>query len=209
VLHRSPVPVVMVPAASLEFHPQDKPPIILVPLDGSELAESSLAPASELANQLGASLVLLQVVALPPYGLYGEAGDYSAFDPDVQAVAAQEYLGGVARRLEPALTQVHGRTEIGDPAECIVEAATDQHASLIVMATHGRTGVARAVLGSVATAVLRRTTIPLMLVCPPLGGSYGNTTTRWTIVANPRKLSGVGAGITVTGCDTDSSKPGV
>jgi nucleotide-binding universal stress UspA family protein len=169
VLHRSPVPVVMVPAASVQLRSPDKPPVIVVPLDGSELAETSLAPASELANQLGAALVLVQVVALPPYAVFGEAGEYSAFDPDTEAVAAQQYLGAVARRLGPTLDEVHGRTEIGDPVDCIVEAATDQQAALIVMATRGRTGVARAVLGSVATGVLRRTTIPLMLVCPDSG----------------------------------------
>jgi nucleotide-binding universal stress UspA family protein len=158
----------MVPAASVEFRSPETPPSILVPLDSSEVAETSLGPASELAKQLRASLVLLNVVTLPAYALYGEAGSYIAFDADAELMQAQKYLARIARNLQPTLKDVRVRAEIGNPADCIAQVAAGEGVALIAMATHGRTGIARIVLGSVATGVLRRASVPLMLVRPAL-----------------------------------------
>jgi nucleotide-binding universal stress UspA family protein len=156
----------LVPPGAPHALPGDRPPVILVPLDGSELAEAALTPASELAVRLGAEVALLRVVSLPTYGVYAEAGEYLPFDPDAEVMDAQRYLADVAGRLRPAVGQVRVRADVGYPAPFIAQAALEEKADLIYMATHGRSGVARLVLGSVATDVLRRTNVPLVVVRP-------------------------------------------
>ncbi len=166
ILRRAPVPVVLVPPGTPRAQPGDRRPVVLVPLDGSELAETALGPAGELATRLSAELVLLQVVSLPPYGLYGEAGEYLALDPAAELMQAERYLAEIVGRLRATLAQVRMRADVGYPGALIAQAAVQEKADLICMATHGRGGVARMVLGSVATDVLRRTNVPLLLVRP-------------------------------------------
>jgi nucleotide-binding universal stress UspA family protein len=167
VLRRAPVPVLLVPPQSGSVWPADSAPTIILPLDGSKLAEAALQPVAELAARLGSELVLVQVIPFPPYSLYADDGAYlAAFDCDAAIAGAHEYLAGVAARLKPAVSQVRGRAELGQPAEAIAEVARQEGAALIAMATHGRSGLARLVLGSVATATLRRTAVPLILIRP-------------------------------------------
>ena len=124
---------------------------ILVPLDGSIFAEAALAPATDLARQAGATLVLLRAA---------EAHTLPMADPIEAQVdvmdEAQEYLAAARARL---LTAGVGNVEIsawyGPAVEAIVEAARYRHADLIVMSSHGRSGLSRLVLGSVAESVLR------------------------------------------------------
>src|SRR6266508_3188048 len=110
------------------------------------------SPDSELAAWLGAQLVLLQVVPLPPFGLYAEAAEYLAFDSDAQVMEARRYLAEVAGRLSPTVSQVRVRVDVGCPAAATGQAALEEKANLICMATHGRGGNARLLLGSVAAA---------------------------------------------------------
>jgi nucleotide-binding universal stress UspA family protein len=166
ILRRAPLPVMLVPPGAAHALPVDRPPNILVALDGSKLAEAALTPASELAVRLGAEVMLLRVVSLPTYGVYAEAGEYLPFDPDPELKDAQHYLADVAGRLRPAVGQVRIRANVGDPAPLIAQAALEEKADLICMATHGRGGVARLVLGSVTTDVLRRANVPLLVVRP-------------------------------------------
>jgi nucleotide-binding universal stress UspA family protein len=162
VLRRSPVPIVLVHG---DTHPwaNNGPSTILVALDGSAVSEEVLGPAQTWARRLQAELVLLQVVAWPP-DLHGEPGVPLVFDPEAEHNLAQEYLAGVAARLRGS---VRCRAELArSPAAAIVQVAREEHASLVAMATHGRGGLARLVLGSVATRVVRRSRIPLLLVRP-------------------------------------------
>jgi nucleotide-binding universal stress UspA family protein len=132
---------------------------ILVPLDGSLLAELALAPAIDLARDKGAKLVLLRAA---------EAHTTVA-DPTEAQVAvvreAEEYLAGVRTRvLEDGLDDIETSVWYGPPAEAIVEAARYRLADLIVMSSHGRSGLGRLVLGSVAERVLRATPTPILLI---------------------------------------------
>jgi nucleotide-binding universal stress UspA family protein len=135
---------------------------ILVPLDGSILAETALPPAIALAGQHRAKLVLLRAA---------EAHARPTVDPieaQVQTVrAAEEYVAGVRGRVTQAgVTDVETSVWYGPPAEAIVEAARFRGADLIVMSSHGRTGLGRLVLGSVAETVLRATRVPILLIRP-------------------------------------------
>jgi nucleotide-binding universal stress UspA family protein len=164
VLRHSPVPVILVPPVATAEWPAAGPPRLLVTLDGSTESEAVLGPAAALSQTLGAELVLLQVVEWPPI-LYGDSPDLVAFDPQELATESETYLRQVAQRLPGA----RYRVEIGRPVPSIIDrVAVQEQAALIAMATHGRTGLARLVLGSVATGALRHATVPLLLVRPTM-----------------------------------------
>lgn len=135
---------------------------ILVPLDGSVVAEAALTPAVDLARTWGARLVLLRAA---------EAHTGPLTDPIEAQVhvmrEAEEYLAAAQARVKAAgVAEVELSAWYGPPAEAIVEAARHRHADLIVMSSHGRSGVARLVLGSVAESVLRATAVPILLIRP-------------------------------------------
>lgn len=135
---------------------------ILVPLDGSELSQTVLGPLRRLLSPRVAppgsgrqtSLVLLHVVV----GLHG-AGE-------VEFSGAQRWLERTRQQLEAQGLAASVRLARGDPVEQIVASAAALGADLVAMATHGRTGAARLVRGSVAEGVLRRCATPLLLVNP-------------------------------------------
>jgi len=133
---------------------------ILVPLDGSTLAEDALPAACDFADRDGATISLLRAAE----AMTRPGGD--TVDAQVMAVReAEEYLASVVRRLEDkGVRRVETHVWYGPPAAAIVEAATVQKADLIVMSTHGRSGLGRLVLGSVAESVLRGTTVPILIV---------------------------------------------
>ena len=133
---------------------------ILVPLDGSKLAEAALPKAVELAAVSGARLLLLRAT---------QARGVPGLDPteaQVKAVSeAEAYLAEVAARLSHAGTEdVDTSVWYGPPAYAIVEATRLHQTDLIVMTTHGRSGLGRLIVGSVAESVLRGTTTPILLL---------------------------------------------
>lgn len=133
---------------------------ILVPLDGSMLAEAAVWAAIDLAEKNGATISLLR--AAQAYALPGA----DTVEAQVTAVReAEEYLAAVVRRLEKkGIDRVETHVWYGPAAAAIVEAATVQKADMIVMCTHGRSGLGRLILGSVAESVLRGTTTPVLIV---------------------------------------------
>lgn len=90
----------------------------------------------------------------------------AAFDPDKEVAESECYLAGVARGLKEAGVYARTRVEVAKPEVSIAEVAAQEKAGVIAMATHGRSGFARLVLGSVATGTLQRTGVPLLLVGP-------------------------------------------
>ena len=134
---------------------------ILVPLDGSALAEMALPNVLEmLSEDAGATLNLLRAA---------EAPAVPAIDPIEAQVAviheAESYLEGVADRLrEQGIKEVMTSVWYSTAAKAILEAARVRRVDLIVMSTHGRSGLRRALHGSVAESVLRRTRTPILLV---------------------------------------------
>lgn len=131
---------------------------ILLPLDGSEFAETALPTARGLAGRLPGDLVLIRVTS-PILTTAPELFPSLGHEFTEQArVAAQDYLQGLHDGPSYSL--------VGSPKEQIVQAAMDHHADLIIMASHGRTGVARWLLGSTAEYVVRHTVCPVLLQRP-------------------------------------------
>ncbi|MBI3976961.1 MAG: universal stress protein [Chloroflexi bacterium] len=164
VLRRAEAPVLLMPATA-DRRWSGGARRILVPLDGSDLAEEALILAAELARGLAAELYLLQVVE-PPTSAYAEGYAFTEFDPEPELVGARRYLEGCAVGLRAAGRNVTVQSVLGQPAQAVATIAREQSADLIVMATHGRGGLARLVMGSVATGILQRSTVPLLLVRP-------------------------------------------
>jgi nucleotide-binding universal stress UspA family protein len=166
VLRGAGVPVVIVPPGAVPPWPGNRPPRFLVPLDGSRLGETVLPVVHAWAASLGAEIVLLQVVVWPPY-VFGDGAEIITLDPEIDLDAARAYLAHVAKQLGPPNVTVRCRAETGRPVPAVIaRVAGEEHTDLIAMATHGRSGFSRLVLGSVATGTLQRACVPLLLVRP-------------------------------------------
>jgi nucleotide-binding universal stress UspA family protein len=166
VLRQAETPVLLIPAASEHAWPTDRSPRILVPLDGSDLAATALGPATELATALKAEISLLQVVEPPNYGLQPGVAPTFHVDPEAELAAAHAYLEQVARELRAAGHTVRVRAVGGFARPTLASMATGERADLLVMATHGRGGLARLVLGSNALATLQHSHVPRVKVRP-------------------------------------------
>lgn len=169
VLARSPVPIFLARAGQPDCTPELSAggAHLLVPLDGSARAEAALPFAGALARLLAADLSLVEVVGTVPILLDpdGVALSYPLTAPvsDGKASAAA-YLESVAARLRAAGLTATTRARIGRPADGIIAAEEETGAALVVMATHGHTGLVDALLGSVARDVLRAGSRPVVLV---------------------------------------------
>ena len=135
---------------------------ILVPLDRSAGAEAALPVAADLARDR--AVIRLVHVAPTPSAVVAEGRviAYADQESDRLRHEAEVYLRGVAPQL--AGLPVEYAVRFGEPTEEVLEEARESGSGLIAMATHGRSGVARLVLGSVAEAVLRRSEVPVVLV---------------------------------------------
>ena len=133
---------------------------ILVPLDGSMLAEAAIDAALDLGRGTPCKLMLIRAA---------EAHALPVADPTDEQVGvvreAEQYLDGVVARLaKRGIKDVDTSVWYGPAATSIIEAAKLKKADLIVMSTHGRSGLGRLILGSVTESVLRGTTAPICVV---------------------------------------------
>jgi nucleotide-binding universal stress UspA family protein len=140
---------------------------LLVPQDGSANDAPALNAALEMLGEQG-EIVLVGVVPPAEHVEYDGDGHVLAYldqQEEARRVEARDYLNGIVDdlRAHPGIT-VKVDVRVGDPASRIALAAIEEDVDLIVMATHGRTGIRRAVLGSVAGTVLRSTPTPVLLV---------------------------------------------
>jgi nucleotide-binding universal stress UspA family protein len=137
---------------------------ILVPLDGSATAEAVLPYAEAFAAGFKTAVDLLSVIDIPAMAAHSAAERVHHLDAVIAAEEKQSagYLERAAKAFARFPTQC--RVVRGSPAETILEAASQDRNMLIAMATHGRSGAQRWLLGSVAEKVLRGTTNPLFLV---------------------------------------------
>lgn len=141
---------------------------ILIPLDGSKLAESVLDPATELARATGARITLLHVVPMPELSGWPVLAPMRA-KPVAKLDGAINYLDGIASELRDEGLEVDVRALRGQqPAITIADAAREVDADVIALATHGYGGLKRALLGSVADKLLRTSTLPLLIMRPPV-----------------------------------------
>lgn len=142
---------------------------ILVPLDGSHLAESALPAALALAGRFEASLTLLRVIPTPQLYTSGDNSSTQVALLDSMRRQAEQnarsYLKSHAGSLRQQGYEVHIHLmESNNPATAITAAADGLDAKVIVMSTHGRSGVGRWVFGSIADKVLRQARIPVLLI---------------------------------------------
>lgn len=139
---------------------------IVVALDGSELAEGALSVAAELAGRLGAPLHLVRVADTTwlRFGANEAALEYAALGGELneEEQQARAYLEGVRTRLAERGAAVTAEVRRGFAGRELVAVA--KPTDLLVMASHGRTGPARLLLGSVAEEVTRRAAAPVLLV---------------------------------------------
>ncbi len=142
---------------------------ILVPFDFSAHARAALAEATNLAQRLGAGLCLIHVVQPPTYAYgYGASPDPSAFDLNEIHGRAARMLDEIADSIPNAPGPVDRQVlEDGSIANAIQQAAREHGADMIVMGTHGRTGLAHVFLGSVAERTLRNAPCPVLTVQAP------------------------------------------
>jgi nucleotide-binding universal stress UspA family protein len=140
---------------------------ILVPLDGSQFAEGALTHAQMLAECGGGEVELLRVAVHPSSYVYVSDPAALADLYDSDRAHCEDYLSKVAGRVREA-THVKVTTAVleGIVADAVLDYAEDTNADLIVMSTHGRTGMERWLLGSVAEKVVRGAKMPVLLVRP-------------------------------------------
>jgi len=136
---------------------------ILIPLDGSALAEAAIDAALDLGRGRACKFMLLRAA---------EAHTLPGTDPTDEQVAvvreAEEYLAALAERLaKQGVTDVDTSVWYGPAAAAVIEAARLKKADVIVMSTHGRSGLGRLILGSVTESVLRGTMTPICIVRAP------------------------------------------
>jgi nucleotide-binding universal stress UspA family protein len=147
---------------------------ILVPLDGSKLAECAVPWAQELAKRVGVEKVSLVTVIRESKG-YRRTTDYSKTptSPPVTEPAgkkereAEKYLAVMAKNLQDVGIKVETKILLGDPAQAILFHAEHDTCDLIVMAAHGRSGLGRLLKGSVSGKVFRGTCKPILMVRGP------------------------------------------
>ena len=137
---------------------------ILVPLDGSHVAEGVLPHAKALAYSEGAEMILLTVGANP-------ALDFAFSDPGIaqRAVEEQEerskkYISEIEEQLKAEGFRVSTLLRVGSVADVILGVADELKVDVIAMSTHGRTGAARWFLGSIAERVVHSSKVPVLLI---------------------------------------------
>ncbi|MGE5335507.1 MAG: universal stress protein [Nitrososphaerota archaeon] len=179
VLARTAAPVLVVPPGI----PADSAKLltfggaqVIVPLDGSPLAEKALPLALRVARRYDRPLLLLRVI--PPVQIVAAGPETyplvrDTHDQEIREV--QEYLSMLRERLERSENvPVQTMFNHGIPAEVILALTESKPGSVLVMSTHGRTGLARLLMGSVALAVARKASVP-MLIVPTAGPTQPQT----------------------------------
>jgi nucleotide-binding universal stress UspA family protein len=152
----------------LDQGPEEPYRRMLLPLDGSALAESALEPALALGGLFGAEYTLLHAINPPMlgYALAAHAADIDQETLDLLREEAQAYLGKVAARLRKRGLQVTTDIVLGYPAKAILAYARGHGCELIALATHGQGGISRLLLGSTADEVVRGAGVPVVVSRP-------------------------------------------
>lgn len=139
---------------------------ILVPLDGSTLAEKVLPHAQALAKAEGAELVLLRIPLPPSPEFFARNPGLGVSIIEDAEIETETYLQKEVSELQKQGAHVTSMISEGPVPDTIIAVAENIHADLIAMSTHGRTGIQRMLLGSVADKVVNLSPIPVMLIHP-------------------------------------------
>ena len=137
---------------------------VVVPLDGSELAEKVLSWVRQVTSPIGTELILMQNIELSAYAFASDSPGVAARLYQTIYRDTEKYLQRQKRVLTKEGYRVQMEIARGDTAGAIVQVAADLKADLIAMTTHGRTGIGRMTLGSIADRVVRTADLPVLLV---------------------------------------------
>ena len=143
---------------------------IIVPLDGSKLAECVLPHTEIIAKLCNASVELVSVIE--PIELPTRGGIALSVDDLKQMEShtkndAQNYLREIVERLKNTGMKAHSKLLVGKAADSLIDYIHKNNFDLLIMATHGRSGISRWIWGSVADKILHSSAIPVLLVRPP------------------------------------------
>jgi nucleotide-binding universal stress UspA family protein len=137
---------------------------VLLPLDGSMIAEAIIPFLLEIAGPLDMDVTLLRVVVPAPPMAIESHRDISVDHVDKLRSDAEQYLAGIAAELRAKGVRVQTRARVGEAVAEILAGARDVEADMIAMTTHGRGGLGRLLFGSVTEAVLRQAEIPVFVM---------------------------------------------
>ena len=137
---------------------------VLVPLDGSPLAEAIIPFLVEIAGPLDMSIVLLRVLEPVPVAVIEGVRQTMVDISEARRRDAEAYLASVAAPLKSRGISTSCEVRTGRPDLRIVEAARELGADLVAMSTHGRSGLGRLLFGSVAEQVLRHAEVPVFMM---------------------------------------------
>jgi nucleotide-binding universal stress UspA family protein len=147
---------------------------VIIPLDGSKLAEAAIEPALEIAGKFDSTLVFVRAIDPVTHLIATQAP--GVFESPASAEANVELIEQVVhaerdeamKYLEDVRGRIRGKTEFvvleGQAGDAITEAAKEKNASLVVMSSHGRGGLGRVIFGSVADHVLQNSHVPVLLI---------------------------------------------
>jgi nucleotide-binding universal stress UspA family protein len=159
------------PCSVMTFHPPAegeprRPERILAPIDFSEHSRGVVIPARELGSVYHASVDFLHVVPEPNFPVFYELSAGSEVYANLTQLRekAAEALGELVRETPGADVAIDCHVRYGEPASEILRFAEERESDLIVIATHGLTGLSHLLLGSVAEKVLRQATCPVLVV---------------------------------------------
>lgn len=136
---------------------------ILAPTDFSELSAQGVRYACKLAKDIGAQVIVLNIVILDESNVVGK-GEIEAHEKRLS-----EFVGKIAGR-RPEDAKIREIVVAGQPYSSIIDCAEREHADLVVMSSHGRSGLSRMLIGSVTDRLLRAAKCPVLVV-PAHGGS--------------------------------------
>ena len=140
---------------------------ILVPIDFTETSDRALDYAVDLAKQLGASIIVMHAYELPIYGFPDGALVASVDVATRISQASQEGLNAALEKRKGSGVDLRAILRDGPPAEEIATVAREQSVDLVVLGTHGRRGLRRAIMGSVAEEVIRECACPVLTIHDP------------------------------------------
>jgi nucleotide-binding universal stress UspA family protein len=169
VVHMARIPVLTItPVKARAYHGRDTlVNHIVVPLDGSDLAETVLPYVQDMAATLGYTVVLLRVVRPLHYFWVGDHPPEIHQENDLMEKEAREYMETTAEGLSEDGVDVEWRVLVGHPTTTVLEQVRDIPHSIVALTTHGRSGFRRWLIGSLAETLVRSGGDPVLIVPPP------------------------------------------
>lgn len=139
---------------------------ILVPLDGSPLSEAALPHAQAIAKAEGAEIILLRVPLMPAVEFFAREPAIAVRIQEEEQAEAVRYINEKMDEIKKENIKVTAVTQNGPVPDTILAVAEETQTDMIAMSTHGRTGLQRWLMGSVADRVVHHAHIPVMLIHP-------------------------------------------